>query len=84
MHQIHCITQEHPWGHGHCISSEFCINNIDGFEAVLRKMISSLKGLLRQSVTVVASYVFSPYFMLPSPLCAKWNMETLTLKVLNF
>ena len=48
------------------------------FEAVLRKMISSLRGRLYKSVnTVVASYVSSPYFILSSPLCAKWNIETL-------
>ena len=43
-------------------------------------MISSLEGQLHKSInTVVASYVSSPYFMLSSPLCAKWNMETLML-----
>ena len=63
-------------GYGHSISSECCTNNINGFEAVLRKMISSLKGQLHKSVnTIVASYASSPYFMLSSPLCAKWNME---------
>ena len=65
-------------GYGHSISREYCTNNIDGFEAVLRKMISSLRGRLYKSVnTVVASYVSSPYFILSSPLCAKWNIETL-------
>ena len=59
---------------------EYCTNNIDGFEVVLRKMISSLRGRLHKSInTVVASYVSSPYFMLSSPLCAKRNMETLIL-----
>ena len=48
-------------GYGHSISREYCTNNIDGFEAVLRKMISSLGGRLHKSVnTVVASYVSSP------------------------
>ena len=52
-------------GYGHSISREYCTNNIDGFEAVLRKMISSLRGRLHKSVnTVVASYVSSPYFIL--------------------
>ena len=52
-------------GYGHSISGEYRTNNIDGFEAVLRKMISSLRGRLHKSVnTVVASYVSSPYFML--------------------
>ena len=31
-------------GYGHSIPSEFCTKNIDGFEAVLRKMISSLRA----------------------------------------
>ena len=67
-------------GYGHNISGKFCINNIDGLGAVLRKMISSLRGRLHKSVnTVLASYVSSRYFMLSSPLCAKWNMETLIL-----
>ena len=44
--------------YGHSISGEFCTNNIDGFEAVLGKMISSVRGCLHKSVnTVVASYV---------------------------
>ena len=61
-------------GYGHSISREYCTNNIDGFKAVLRKMISSLRGQLYKSVnTVVASYVSSPYFILSSPLCAKKN-----------
>ena len=42
------------------------------------KMISSLRDRLHNSVnTVVASHVSSPYFILSSPLCAKWNMQTL-------
>ena len=70
------ITREY----GHSKSSEFCTNNIDGFKAVLRKIISSLRGRLHKNVnTLVASYVSSPYFMLSSPLCAKFNMETLIL-----
>ena len=68
-------------GYGQSISREYCTNNIDGFQAVLRKMISSLRGRLHKSVnTVVASYVSSPYFMLSSPLCAKWNVETLIMR----
>ena len=68
-------------GYGHSIPREYCTNNIDGFQAVLRKMISSLRGRLHRSVnTVVASYVSSPYFMLSSPLCAKWNVETLIVQ----
>ena len=52
-------------GYGHSISREYCTNNIDIFEAVLRKMISSLRGRLHKSVnTVVASYLSSPYFIL--------------------
>ena len=59
-------------GYGHSISREYCTNKIDGFEAVLRKMISSLRGQLHKSVnTVVASYVSSPYFIISSHLCAK-------------
>ena len=47
---------------------------------IIKKMISSLRGWLHKSVnTGVASYVSSVYFMLSSPLCAKWNMETLIL-----
>ena len=39
-------------------------------------MISSLRGcFLKSANTVVASYVSSPYFMLSSPLCAKWNRD---------
>ena len=42
------------------------------------KMISSLRGRLYKSVnTVVASYVSSLYFILSSPLCAKWNIKIL-------
>ena len=68
-------------GYGHSISKEYCTNNIDGFQAVLRKMISSLRSRLHKSVnTVVTSYVSSPYFMLSSPLCAKWNVETLIMR----
>ena len=33
-------------GYGHSISREYCTNNIHGFEAVLRNMISSLRGQL--------------------------------------
>ena len=44
-------------------------------------MISSLRGQLHKSVnTAVASYVSSPYFMLSSPLYAKWNVETLIVR----
>ena len=68
-------------GYGHSISREYCTNNIDGFETVLGKMISSLRGWLHKSVnTVVASYVSSQYFMLSSPLCAKWNVEILIVR----
>ena len=49
-------------GYGHSISREYCTNNIDGFEAVLRKMISSLRGRLYKSVNiVVASYMYLPH-----------------------
>ena len=59
-------------GYGHGISREYCTNKIDGFEALLREMISSLRGRLHKSAnTVVASYVSSLYFMLSSSLCAK-------------
>ena len=37
-------------GYGHSISRKYCTNNIDGFEAVLRKMISSLRGRLHKSL----------------------------------
>ena len=68
-------------GYGHSMSAEFCTNNFDEFEAILRKMISSLKGRSHKSVnTIVVSCVSSPYFMLRSPLCVKWNMETLILR----
>ena len=67
-------------GYGHSISSEYYTNNIDGFEAVLRKMTTSLRGWLHTGLnTVAASYVSSPYFMLSSPLCVKWNREALIL-----
>ena len=67
-------------GYGHSMSGGFYTNNIDGFEAVLRKMISSLRVHLHKRVNiVVASYVSSPHFILSSPLCTKWNMWTLFL-----
>ena len=66
-------------GYG-CVSGEVCINNIDGFEAALRTMISSLRCHLHKSVnTAVASYVSSPSFMLSSPLCSHWNMGAFIL-----
>ena len=63
------------------MSGEFCINNIHGFQAILGKMISSLRGRLHKSVnTGLAFYVSLQYFILSSPLCAKGNMETLILR----
>ena len=66
--------------YGQNISGEFCTNSIDIFEAVLRKMISSLRGRLHKSVnTDVVSYESSMYFITPSPLCPLWNMEAFIL-----
>ena len=68
-------------GYGHSISREYCTNNIDGFEAVLRKMISSLRGRLHKSVnTVVASYVSMYVFLCIFPVlhpikCLMCQME---------
>ena len=68
------------WEYGHSICGESFTNNIDRFEAVPRKKISSLRGHLHKCVnTVVASYGMYPRhiscFRVP-----KGNMETLSLR----
>ena len=63
-------------GYGHSISSEYCTNSIDRFEAVLRKMISSLGGRLHECKYCCG---FLCVFPVLSPLYAKWNVETLIL-----
>ena len=64
-------------GYGHSISSEYCTNNIDGLEADLRKMISSLRGWLHKSVnTILASYVSAHIscYQVPYVLNGIWKL----------
>ena len=64
-------------GYGHSISKGYRTNNIDGFEVVLRKMISSLRGQLHKSVILLWLPMYLPRtscYQVPYVLNGMWKL----------
>ena len=56
------------------ISSQYVTNNVDGFTALVRKMITGFrKRVLDSENSIIKSIVYSSYFILSSQLNCKWN-----------
>ena len=69
-------------GYGHSISREFCANNIDGFEAVLRKNYLQFERSVTQECKYCCGFlcIFPVLHAIKSLICAKWKAETLIMR----